>query len=80
MGPESMTSTVEIAAANPVIDATSLAGIAAKLADESWRPELTYGVDTNLNDVLRAKLARMGADDVAVRTVAVSLFRSISEA
>ena len=66
-------STVEIAAANPVIDATSLAGIAAKLADESWRPEFTYGVDTNLNDVLRAKLAHMGADDVAVRTVAVEV-------
>lgn len=68
-------STVEIAAASPVIDATSLAGIAAKLADESWRPELTYGVDTNVNDVLRAKLSAMGADDVAVRTVAVEVSR-----
>lgn len=66
-------SRVEIASVNPVIDAGSLAGIVAKLNDEGWRLALTYGEDTNANDVLAQKLAAMGADDVTVRTTAVEV-------
>lgn len=66
-------SQVEIASVNPVIDANSLAGIVAKLEDENWRLSLTYGEDTNANDVLLAKLAAMGVEDVTVRTTAVEV-------
>lgn len=66
-------SVVEIVSANPVVDADSLAGITAKLQDENWRLELTYGVDTNANEVLEAQLAEMGVTDVTVRTTAVTV-------
>ena len=68
---ESGGSAVELVAATPVIDADSLAGIAAKLQDEGWRPEPVFGRDTNVNDLLAAKLADMGASGVEVRTTAV---------
>lgn len=66
-------SRVEIVSANPVVDANSLAGIVAKLEDENWRLVPTYGTDTNANEVLLAKLADMGVEDVTVRTAAVEV-------
>ena len=69
----SSSSQVGIVSANPVVDAGSLEGIVAKLENEDWRLELTYGVDVNANDVLAEKLADMGVEDVTVRTAAVEV-------
>ena len=64
-------SSVELVSANPVIDGTSLAGIAAKLDAQNWRAEPAFGEDGNLNDLLVEKLAEMGVSDVAVSTKSV---------
>lgn len=66
-------SVVEIVSANPVVDADSLEGIAAKLRDEDWSLEPTYGVDTNANEVLEAQLAEMGITDVEVSVASVEV-------
>lgn len=63
-------SSVELASASPVIDASSLSGALAKLDATGWRPDPTYGEDTNVNDVLAEKLRGMGLDDVSVTTTA----------
>ena len=58
----------------PVADSTTLAGAVARLQNENWRPTLKYGTDTNVNDVLLAKLAEEGVDTtgLAVRVTSVS--------
>lgn len=58
----------------PVADSATLAGAVARLQNENWRPTLTYGTDTNVNDVLLAKLAEEGVDTtgLAVRVTSVS--------
>lgn len=61
---------VEQVSAACVEDAGSLAGLVAALENESWRPDPVYGVDSNINDVLEAKLSEMGASDVQVRVKA----------
>lgn len=61
---------VEQVSAACVEDAGSLAGLVATLENESWRPDPVYGVDSNINDVLEAKLSEMGASDVQVRVKA----------
>lgn len=62
---------VEQVSAACVEDAGSLAGLVATLENESWRPDPVYGADSNINDVLEAKLSEMGASDVQVRVKAV---------
>lgn len=64
-------SSVPLVSAGPVIDSTSLAGIAAKLDVQNWRAEPAFGEDDNLNDLLVEKLAEMGVSDVAVSTKSV---------
>lgn len=73
-------STVEAVSANPVVGNDSLAGIVAKLDAEDWRPEPVYGEDTNVNDVLQAKLAEMGVDDVDVRVTGVTFVNQNEQA
>ena len=73
-------STVEAVSANPVVGTDSLAGIVAKLDAEDWRPEPVYGEDTNVNDVLQAKLAEMGVDDVDVRVTGVTFVNQNEQA
>lgn len=72
-------SSVEQVSAAPVEDAASLAGLVAMLENESWRPEPVYGADANMNDVLEAKLAQLGASDVQVRVKSVE-FQTESDA
>lgn len=62
---------VEQVSAACVEDAGSLTGLVATLENESWRPDPVYGADSNINDVLEAKLSEMGASDVQVRVKAV---------
>lgn len=58
----------------PVVDGSTLAGAVARLQDKNWRPTLEYGTDTNVNDVLLAKLADEGVDTagLTVRVTSVS--------
>ena len=72
-------SSVEQVSAAPVVDGDSVEGAVAKLENESWRPQPVYGTDANLNDVLEAKLADMGASDVQVRVKTVA-FQTESDA
>lgn len=53
---------VSAAFSQPVADGTTLAGAVVRLQNKNWRPSLTYGTDTNVNDVLLAKLAEEGVD------------------
>lgn len=46
--------------ADAVVDSSSLEGATVLLAD--WRPSLTYGTDTNINDVLKTALEAKGFD------------------
>lgn len=57
-----------------VIGANTLEGAVARLQNENWRPSLTYGTDTNVNDVVLAKLADEGVDitGLTVRVSSVS--------
>ena len=66
----------------PVADSTTLAGAVARLQNENWRPTLKYGTDTNVNDVLLAKLAEEGVDTtgLAVRVTSVSFQNTNSNA
>ncbi|WP_130813085.1 DUF4430 domain-containing protein [Olsenella sp. Marseille-P4559] len=57
--------------AQQVVSGDSLAGATTRLQNENWRPSLTYGTDTNINDVLLAKLAKDGVDTTGL-TVRVS--------
>ncbi len=68
------TATVESTFDQAVVGANTLAGVVARLQNENWRPSLTYGTDTNVNDVLLAKLADEGVDTtgLAVRVSSVS--------
>lgn len=72
-------SSVEQVSAAPVVDGDSVEGAVAKLENESWRPQPVYGTDANLNDVMEAKLADMGASDVQVRVKTVA-FQTESDA
>ena len=65
------TATVESTFDQAVVGANTLAGVVARLQNENWRPTLTYGTDTNVNDVLLAKLADEGVDTTGL-TVRVS--------
>lgn len=68
------TATVESTFDQAVVGANTLAGAVARLKNENWRPSLTYGTDTNVNDVLLAKLADEGVDTtgLTVRVTSVS--------
>ena len=57
--------------ADSAIALISLADAVAKLQDENWRLELSYGEEDNANEVLKAKLAEMGIDDASVRVSSV---------
>lgn len=65
-------SSVELASASPVVDSESAAGLAAKLVQQDWRLEIS-GQNCNVNDLLRAKLAEMGAGDAEVSVVSVDI-------
>ena len=51
----------------------ALSDIVDRLEADDWRLEPVYGVDTNANDLLKAQLAEMGAEDVEVRVSAVEI-------
>lgn len=65
------TASVESTFDQAVVGANTLAGAVARLQNENWRPSLTYGTDTNVNDVLLAKLVDEGVDTTGL-TVRVS--------
>lgn len=67
---ESGPSSVERAATGTVAGADSLDAVVRELA--GYRLSLTYGVDTNVNDVLEAKIRSLGHDDVTVTTSAAT--------
>lgn len=63
-----------------VVDADSLEGVVARLAEENWKPSLSYSPDgQNVNDLLLAKLAEMGISDATVKTSSVE-FQSTTDA
>lgn len=77
---ESGSSRVETVFANPVIDRTSLEALAQKLSAANFKPTPTYGQDTNINDVLSAKIAELGFEGVSVKVKSVSFTASSDKA
>lgn len=77
---ESGSSRVETVFANPVIDRTSLEALAQKLSAANFKPTPTYGQDTNINDVLSAKIAELGFEGVSVKVKSVSFTASNDKA
>lgn len=77
---ESGSSRVETVFANPVIDRTSLEALAQKLSAANFKPTPTYGEDTNINDVLSAKIAELGFEGVSVKVKSASFTASNDKA
>lgn len=77
---ESGSSRVETVFANPVIDRTSLEALVQKLSAANFKPTPTYGEDTNINDVLSAKIAELGFEGVSVKVKSVSFTASNDKA
>ena len=77
---ESGSSRVETVFANPVIDRTSLEALAQKLSAANFKPTPVYGEDTNINDVLSAKIAELGFEGVSVKVKSVSFTASNDKA
>lgn len=71
---------METVFANPVIDRTSLEALAQKLSAANFKPTPTYGEDTNINDVLSAKIAELGFEGVSVKVKSVSFTASNDKA
>lgn len=67
---ESGPKSAERAASGAAAGTDSLDAVVRELSD--YRLSLTYGVDTNVNDVLEAKIRSLGHDDVTVTTSAAS--------
>lgn len=63
-------SSVETVFANPVMDRNSLGAVVQKLG--SIRPVPVYGEDTNINDVLEAKISELGFEGVTAKVKSVS--------
>ena len=61
-------SSVEVVTSKAVVDSDTLEGAAKKLEAKSFKATPAYGQDTNINEVVRAKLAELGYDDIAVTT------------
>lgn len=59
-------SSVEATTSTKVVDAGSLEGISKKLQQTSFRAAPVYGVDSNVNDLVKAKLVDLGYTDVEV--------------
>ncbi len=55
---------------NPVIYSQTLDGVVAKLNKDDFRLMPEYGTDTNVNDMLLAKIESYGYKDVSVKVVA----------
>lgn len=77
---ESGSSRVETVFVNPVIDRTSLEALVQKLSAANFKPAPTYGEDTNINDVLSAKISELGFDGVSVKVKSVSFTASNDKA
>lgn len=77
---ESGSSRVETVFANSVIDRTSLEALAQKLSAANFKPTPTYGEDTNINDVLSAKIAELGFEGVSVKVKSASFTASNDKA
>ncbi len=73
-------SSVEAVFSAKVIDADSLEGVAKKLQQASFRANPVYGVDSTVNDLVKAKLVELGYTDVEVSTKAAEPRRSDSAA
>lgn len=65
------TSSVETTFANKVIDRNSIDAVVQKLNDASVKPSPVYGEDTNINDVLEAKIAKLGFEGVTAQVKSV---------
>ncbi|MEG0015781.1 MAG: DUF4430 domain-containing protein [Gordonibacter sp.] len=61
-------SSVEAVTSRAVVDSDTLEGAARKLEAKSFKATPTYGQDANINEVVRAKLAELGYNDIAVTT------------
>lgn len=59
---------VEAVTAKPVIGSDSLEGAAKKLEAASFKANPVYGTDTNINDVVEAKLSELGYQGIEVTT------------
>lgn len=69
------TSSASATLSSKAVSASSLEGAAAILANEGtsgWKPNPTYGIDTNVDDMLLAKLAAMGFDTTGLSVRLVS--------
>lgn len=73
-------SSVEATISSQVINSDSLEGAAKRLAKSSFRPNLTYGVDANVNVAVEAKLAELGYEGIAVTTKQADINTSESKA
>lgn len=61
-------SSVEAVTSSKVVDGDSLEGIAKKLQQTPFKATPVYGVDSNVNDLVKAKLVELGYADVEVST------------
>lgn len=69
------TSSASATLSSKVVSASSLEGAAAILANEGtsgWKPNPTYGIDTNVDDMLLAQLAATGFDTTGLSVRLVS--------
>ncbi|MCI1997949.1 MAG: DUF4430 domain-containing protein [Olsenella sp.] len=69
------TSSASATLSSKAVSASSLEGAAAILANEGtsgWKPNPTYGIDTNVDDMLLAELAAMGFDTTGLSVRLVS--------
>lgn len=65
-------SSVETVFENKVVARDSLDAVVLKLSDKSVRPTPVYGKDTNINDVLEAKISELGFEGVTAKVKSVS--------
>lgn len=59
------------AADNPATEKTAIAAVEA-LNASGYKPKPTYGIDTNVNTLVKTKLATLGFSDVAVQVLSSS--------
>ena len=65
-------SSVEAITIQPLIGSDTLEGAAKKLDENYFKANPVYGKDTNINEVVKARLAELGYDDIAVTTKAAN--------
>lgn len=65
-------SVVERVFSNPVVDDSTLAGIVKKLDAKGFKLAPQYGIDANVNALLKTELASLGVNDVDVSVVSAT--------